>query len=46
MIAAIQEIEYPATKNCVTYNVIAAKANPTKPFPKGLACKPVNLIIK
>ena len=29
-----------------SYNVIAAKANPTNPLPKGLAFKPVNLVSK
>ena len=46
MIAAIQEMEYPATKNCVTYKVIAASANPTNPLPNGLACRPVNFVTK
>ena len=44
--AAIQEIEYPATKNCVAYKVITARTNPTNPLPKAIACKPVNFIIR
>ena len=44
--AAIHDIEYPATKYCVTYKTATAKIKPTNPLPKVLAWSPVNFTSK
>ena len=40
IIADTQFIEYPTTKNCVTYKIIAATTNPVIPLPNGPTLTP------